>query len=288
MAKKHKGPAYLEGVLSVILNFVLFGLKYWAGLATGSLALMADAWHTLSDSLTSVVVIVATKLSSKPADQEHPFGHGRFELIGSIVIGMLLALVAFNFATEAIGRFTAHDEVVFGTLAIIVTIVSIVVKEGLAQFAFHVARKTGSRAVKADGWHHRSDALSSLVILVGILLGRYFWWVDSLLGFVVALMIFYATFEILKKNINALLGEVPGDELETRVKQLAGKTGFKAEQLHHLHAHHYGDHTELTFHVYMAGDITLEEAHRKVNSLEEEIRSQLGIEATIHMEPLEK
>ena len=162
-----------EGWISIMTNLLLFGVKYWAGIVSGSIALIADAWHTLTDSVSSVIVLIGGKLSSKPADEEHPFGHGRAEHIAAIIIGMLLALVAFDFVLSAIEKFNSGEGGRFGTIAIVVTVLSIVGKEALAQYAFWAYRKTGSSILKADAWHHRTDSLSSIVILVGILVGKY-------------------------------------------------------------------------------------------------------------------
>jgi len=104
MKSKSINLAYLEGIVSIFLNIILFALKYWVGVITGSIAIIADAWHTLSDSLTSLVVIIGAKVSSKPADKEHPFGHGRAESIASIIIGVLLFGVGLNFLFDAIQK----------------------------------------------------------------------------------------------------------------------------------------------------------------------------------------
>jgi cation diffusion facilitator family transporter len=106
ISKKYKTSiGYLEGTISIILNTLLFGLKYWVGIKTFSIAIIADAWHTLSDSLTSLVVIIGFKVSSKPADKKHPFGHGRAEIISSVIIGTMLAIVGFNFLIASINLY---------------------------------------------------------------------------------------------------------------------------------------------------------------------------------------
>ena len=173
------------GWVSIFTNLALFGLKYWAGLVSGSVALIADAWHTLSDSISSVLVIGGVKLSQKPADKSHPFGHGRYELIATIIIGCLLIWVSYNFIVESVEKLQNKESASYGAFAIIATIISVISKEGLAQYSFYIGRKTNSRVVSADGWHHRSDAISSIVILVGIFIGRYFWWADGVLGILV-------------------------------------------------------------------------------------------------------
>ncbi|MCG2821806.1 MAG: cation diffusion facilitator family transporter, partial [Candidatus Atribacteria bacterium] len=215
ISKKYKiFIGYLEGTISIILNTILFGIKYWVGIKTFSIAIIADAWHTLSDSFTSLVVIIGFKVSSKPADKKHPYGHGRAEIISSVIIGTLLAVVGVNFLIASIQRFINHQSASYGNLAVIVFVISVIVKEGLAQFSMRAGEKINSQSLIADGWHHRSDSLVSLMVLVGIFMGGYFWWVDSIMGIIVSLVIFYTTYIILKESISILIGEEPSEDLE--------------------------------------------------------------------------
>ena len=276
---------YIEGWLSIAGNIGLFVLKYWAGAVTGSVALIADAWHTLSDSFSSVIVLIGTKISKKPADRDHPFGHGRAELIASLIIGMFLIFITFNFLTESIERLKSHDTVNFGTIALVAVSVSIVVKEGLAQYAMWAGKKTGSNSLKADGWHHRTDAISSVLILIGIFIGKYFWWIDGVLGIIVAGMIAWAAYEIMRDAIHPLMGEKPSEKLKKQLYELSRRTlGFNPE-IHHIHLHRYGEHVELTFHITLPSNMTLKEAHEHVESLEQKIQSELNMTATIHTDP---
>ncbi|NOY96343.1 MAG: cation transporter [Chlorobi bacterium] len=275
-----------EGQLSIILNLVLFGLKYWAGVVTGSLALIADAWHTLTDSVSSVIVLVGGKVSRKPADENHPFGHGRAEHIAVVIIGVLLAIIAFDFIIGAIEKFNNHEKTVFGTVALVVTIISIVVKEAMAQYAFWAARKAGSSILKADGWHHRTDALSSLIILIGILVGKYFWWTDAALSFAVALMIGWASYEILSNQIKSLLGEGPSDQLLKAIKEIGESVCHREIYLHHIHLHNYGNHTELSCHIKLPKEMPLDEAHLICTKIEDALKDKFGYIATVHPEPL--
>jgi len=280
----------LEGIVSVIVNTVLFALKFWAGIVTGSIALVADAWHTLSDSLTSVFIIFAVRLSSRKADREHPFGHGRWEHISSIFVAVLLGIVAFDFFEKSVDRFRNRETVEYGTLAIVVTIVSIIVKELLAQFAFYYGKKTDNAVVRADGWHHRSDALSSVIVLAGIItsrvFGEKFWWIDSVMGILVALAIFYATFIILKEAITKLLGEEPDDDLVRKITERVKAVYHDDLQLHHFHIHNYVLHKELTLHIKLEKNMTIEKSHEIATAIENMIETDFGISATIHTEPL--
>ena len=284
---ERKKASYLEGTVSIIVNICLFALKYWAGIVSGSIALMADAWHTLSDSISSVVVIVGAKLASKKPDKDHPYGHGRWELVSSIIIAIILVLIAFGFITDSIAQLRTRESANFGTLAIVVTVVSIVVKELLAQYAFFLGRKSGSSTVKADGWHHRTDALSSLVILIGILFKNYFWWIDGILGMLVSLMLMYAAYHILMESVNKILGEDLDEDLIQEIHSLLRTLYDFDLKPHHFHIHNYISSKELTFHIKIDNHLSVEEGHAMATAIEELIDEKLSIKSTIHLEPID-
>jgi len=277
-----------QALVSVLVNTSLFALKFWAGVVSGSVALIADAWHTLSDSITSVIVIAGIKLSRKKPTTSHPFGYGRWEQITALVCGFILAVVAYQFFMDSIDRLKHQESANFGIIAIIVTVFSILVKEGLAQYAFWVYRKTGLVTMKAEGWHHRSDALSSIPVLVGIFIAKFVgttvWWMDGVLGIIVALCLAWASYEIIKSAIDKLLGErIPADlkrHIETYIRE-----NFGDYYTHHYHIHPYGDHRELTFHLHVDGKETVEESHQLATKIEQALKSQFHLECTIHIEP---
>ena len=277
---------YLEGVLSTVLNLVLFGLKYWAGVVSGSVALIADAWHTLSDSLTSIIVVVGTRISSQPADEEHPFGHGRAELIGSVIIAVVLSIVAIGFVGEAIDKLQNRVAANYGWIAIAVTAISIVTKEVMAQLAIRWGKKVSMKSLVADGWHHRSDAISSVIILVGIFIGTYLWWIDAVLGLIVSAILLYVAYDILKESVSALIGEEAEPDLKQKLRELSASVYCDELDLQHVHLHSYGRHQELTFHIRLPDDLLLHEAHRISSEIEGLIRQELHMETTIHTEPL--
>ena len=276
---------YLQAFLSIILNIFLFIVKYIAGIKSGSIAIIADAWHTLSDSFTSIILLLGFKLSSKPADKEHPFGHGRAELIASIIVGTILAIVGFNFLIEAIHRLQQHQAARFGTFALVVTIISIILKEIMARFAIRFGKQLASPLLIADGWHHRSDAFSSIIILVGIFIGKYLWWIDGVLAIIMAVLIFYTAYDILKSPFSKLIGEEPSDELLNKIVELVKSNITIPVHLHHLHVHNYGDHQEITFHIELDPEMKLSQAHNIADKIERLLRTELNIEATIHLEP---
>jgi cation diffusion facilitator family transporter len=284
--KLRKKLSKQEGWLSVAVNILLFALKYWAGIVSGSLALVADAWHTLSDSISSLFVLVSARFSHKDADKEHPFGHGRFELVASIFIGVLLVFIAINFIRGGIEKFIDREQASYGVIAIVVTAFSILMKEGLAQFAFWSYRRTDSEILKADGWHHRSDALSSVVILVGIFVGRYVWWIDSALSVVVAFFLMYTAYDIIKNSISVIIGERATPEFEKKVREVAYGSAHQDIYLHHFHMHNYLTHKEITFHIRLPGEYSINKSHSVTKKIENALREQLEIEATIHVDPI--
>ena len=276
------------GVLSILVNTILFGIKLWAGLVTGSIALMADAWHTMSDSLTSVMMIPAAKLAAKKPDKSHPFGHGRWELIASMLMAFVLGVIALEFLTGSIERFRDRESVIFGTLALVITIVSIVLKEALAQYEFYLGRKYKNPVITADAWHSRTDSVSSIAILLGIIITKIWsglWWMDSVLGIICALVIFYAAYEIMRDVITKILGEEPGQEFIEELKKEIEKVYDHDLLLHHFHIHNYITHKELTFHIRLNKNMTIEEGHTIATGIENMIQEKFHMTATIHIEP---
>ena len=283
--ERYKFLARFEGWMSVFINILLFAFKFWVGYISGSVAIVADAWHSLSDSMSSVILLFGIKMSDKPADKEHPFGHGRSELISTLIIAILLAFVAFEFICKSIERLSLHQAADYGSLAMWAMIITIICKEAMAQYAFWAGKLSGMQSLKADAWHHRSDAISSFVILAGIIFGGKIWWLDGAMGILVAIIILYASYDILKNAIGSLLGRSPNKELIKQVTAICEKHGGEKVYGHHFHIHDYGNHTELTFHIHLDGEMSLEEAHAISKQIEFELLKDLRIEATIHMEP---
>lgn len=274
------------GWISIITNIFLFIIKYWVGLVSGSIALMADAWHTLSDSISSVALIIGLRISKVPPDREHPYGHGRAELLSTLLIGLILGVIGLNFFKDALSHLIHEQAVEFGFWAKAVTIISILGKEALAQLSFYISRKNESPSLRADGWHHRSDALSSVIILIGIFLGGRYWWMDGVLGLIVAGLILYSSFDIMRRAWADMLGKSADEATTRKLKKMVDGMYPDGIHLHHVHMHIYGDHKELTFHIKLPPEMSLKEAHDIANQIEEKVRKEMKIEATIHMEPL--
>ncbi|MEW5815182.1 MAG: cation diffusion facilitator family transporter [Spirochaetota bacterium] len=286
LTKKKLG--YIEGLSSSIINVGLFALKLWVGIISGSVAMIADSWHTLSDTLTSIVVLFGFWISGKPRDMKHPFGHGRAELIAALIIGTLLGLVGLNFLKDSYLQLKNAHAVRFSLLSIVIFLISVFIKEGLAQFSMWAGRKTKSTSLIADGWHHRSDAIASALIVVGALFGRYFWWIDGVLGILVSLLIIYAAFTIIKEAADTFMGEEADSRLKQEIEEVIKRVIPDMKDMHHLHVHKYGDHVEVTLHVNISDKYTFQQAHDLTTQVENSLRESLKIEPTIHIEPVKK
>jgi cation diffusion facilitator family transporter len=280
-----KRLAYLEGYISIFLNLGIFVLKFLVGRRVGSVAMIADAWHTLSDSLTSMVVIVGFWLASKPADKEHVFGHGKAESVASVVIGTLLAVVGGNFLYESIGRLIHRQAMSFSLLAVVVFAISAGLKEGLARFSFWAGKKAESASLQADGWHHRSDAIASVLIVLGALFSRKAWWLDGVMGLGVSLLILQASLEIIRSSASYLIGESPAKSKVDRVSASVKEEFPQLEGIHHLHVHNYGEHSEVTAHLKVPGNMSVEQAHTIASRVEELMKKEFNGDVTIHVEP---
>lgn len=276
---------YSAGWLSIIVNTLLAVLKYWSGVVTGSVALIADAWHTISDTLSSVAVLFATRTSRKPADREHPFGHGRADLIMSVAIGVVIGTVGFNFMLDAATDLADPQPVQYGRIGLAAVLVSIVAKEVLAQFAFFAARRSGMKSIRADGWHHRSDSVTSIIVLLGILFAGDSHWIDAALSLVVALFLIGAAWKVIWDSARPLLGESPNHRTLNGIRATGERISPMFNTVHHVHIHRYGSHTEMTCHVNMDEHMSVGDAHDLVDDFEQALRDDMGLEPTVHIEP---
>ncbi len=287
MIDKHK-YIRLEGWISVICNIFLFIVKYWTGILTGSVAIIADAWHTLTDSVSSIIIIISSKISKKPADEKHPYGHGRIEHIAALIIAILLFIVAFDFILSGVKKLQTKQSVIFGALAYVVTLLSIVIKEAMAQYALWAYRKTKASVLKADAWHHRTDSLSSVIILIGMFLGKAFWWIDGVLALFVAAMIAKVGYDILMEEVRALIGEDIDKKLELEIKNTLEKHMDVNVYIHNMHLHKYGDYCEMSCHIKLDSEMTLNQVHQICTQVEEILEKHFSIFTTVHPEPIKK
>ncbi len=270
---------------SIIANAILFGMKYFAGIMDNSVAIIADAWHSLSDTMTSVIVLVGFKVAAMPPDKEHPFGHGRAESIAALMVGSILGMVGLNFAIESGMRLASAETTHYGAYSAYIIGFSIIIKEVLAQITIRMGKSLNSQSLIADGWHHRTDSISSAIILVGLIFGGIGWWFDGVAGLGVSFMILYAAYEIIKDTIDGLLGETPDANMLHEIIDISNAVDNRISSIHNLKLHSYGDHKELNLDIRLPESMTVVEAHNIADMLEHKIYEQYGMKATVHIEP---
>jgi cation diffusion facilitator family transporter len=286
---RFKNYGYFEGFLSVVLNVALFAFKFIFGTLLNSISLIADALHSLSDVITSTIIIFGFNISAKLPDAEHPFGHGRTERIVSIIVACLLIVVGFEFLMSGFERFRNPVSIQANVLVIALLIVSILIKEFQYQVSLRLGRRIDSPALKADALHHRTDSVSTVLVVIGFFCFRFgIFSVDGIMGMAVALIIMYAGILIIRESGSYLIGKAPPTSLIDKIKETAlGCSGVN--DAHHIHVHDYGGQTEITIHVRLKGDIHLEDAHEKASEVERAIKKCVpGAEVTVHLEPSDK
>jgi cation diffusion facilitator family transporter len=209
LVAERKVAGFKEGLVSIFVNVVLFVIKFYLGLIHNSIAVVADAVHTLSDAGTSVVVVISFWIAYKPPDKGHPFGHGRAEQIGAVIVGTLLGVAGFEFLMSSYEKLSSREALTFSWFLVGVLLLSSLVKELLARWAFRLGGSYESRSIVGDAWHHRSDAIATTLLALGILVGADYWWVDGVLGIIVSLVIVYTSIKIILETSRELLGSEP-------------------------------------------------------------------------------
>ena len=277
------------------VNFLLVIFKFIAGILGHSAAMIADAVHSLSDFATDIVVLIFTRISNKPQDKNHDYGHGKYETLATAIIGIVLFAVGASFCWNGLqafqtvwqgGRLPAP-----GMLAFAGAIISIVSKELIYRYTIHVGRKINSSAVIANAWHHRSDAFSSIGTAIGIggaiVLGESWSVLDPMAAVVVSFFIMKVAVQLLKPCVDELTEKSLPDEIEKEICLIAENTpGVSA--IHNLRTRRIGNHYAIEMHVRMDGHLTLYEAHAKASVIENKLKEKYGNETHvgIHVEPV--
>ena len=276
------------------VNVVLLVFKFVAGILGHSAAMVADAIHSLSDFVTDAIVIVFIRISDKPQDKSHDYGHGKYETLAMTIIGMALLLVAGGILYSGIVKIAAwaggQQLEAPGLLALWAALLSVVLKEAVYRYSMVKARQLQSQAVEANAWHHRSDALSSIGTAAGIggaiILGQRWTVLDPIASVIVGLFIVKVAFALLRDGIGDLMEQSLPDEVEDEILQLAGSVdGITLP--HALRTRRIGNHYAIELHVLMDPDITLREAHDKASEVETLLRRHYGEEThiAVHVEP---
>ena len=290
----NKQEEHWQGVritwIGVVVNLVLTGLKMLAGIYGHSQAMVADAVHSLSDLLTDGVVLFGLRFGRKEADAEHHFGHERIETLSSAFIGIALVVVAVGIGWSALRQMLSGEDLVPNGLAIAGAALSIVAKEVLYQYTVVVGRRIRSAAVVANAWHHRSDALSSIAVLVGVTAAQLNpdWHIlDAVAALVVSFMIVHVGLKILLDALKEVIDTAPGKEvlgrIESIVTSVTGVGGF-----HGLRVRTTGGLLHIQVHIEVDGEITVAGGHDIADTVEHELGTQMEVpcDVIVHVDPL--
>ena len=287
---------YRVTLLGSVVNLLLLVFKFVAGVLGHSAAMIADAVHSLSDFVTDLIVIVFVKISSKPEDADHAYGHGKYETLASCIIGLALIVVGvmmgYNATVKIVDVVRNGTELASpGIIALAAAVLSMVLKEWMFRITRKVAREVDSPAVEANAWHHRSDALSSVGTAIGIggavLLGSKWAVLDPIAALVVSVFIVVQAAKILSDAIGQLMEKSLPRDVEQRICEIVYEEEGTSD-IHHLRTRKIGSQISIELHVRMNGSLTLREVHGKSIAIEKRLRAAFGDSTYInlHVEPL--
>lgn len=279
----------LSGCVGIAVNIILFAAKFLVGTITNSIAITADAVNNLSDAGSCAVTVFGFHMSGKPADEEHPFGHGRIEYITAMVVSFIVLFMGFELGSQSIDKIRNPEDVSFNLVGAIIIGMSIFGKLWLALFNRKLGKKINSPAMSAVVADSLSDIAATSVTLIALILSNFFpsLHIDGWLGIIVACFVLKAGYGIFKETLGALIGEPPTketvEELEKRIMSYPHVTG-----IHDLILHNYGPDRYLgSVHVEMPSDIDVMISHDIIDNIERDVYNEMGIHLVIHYDPIE-
>ncbi|MBR2667116.1 MAG: cation transporter [Oscillospiraceae bacterium] len=276
-----------SGAVGIGLNLLLFVLKLTAGLVSGSVAVLADAFNNLSDAGSALVTLAAFRVAGRRPDAEHPYGHGRMEYVAGLVVSLLILLVGVELLRTSVGRIRTPEPVAWSAALLACLAISIIVKLGMFIYNRRLARRICSAALRAVARDSLADAVSTVVVLLGAVAARVGGWqIDGWLGLVVSLFILYTGLSSLQETLRPLLGAPPDPVVTERIRNfVCGCDGVCG--MHDLVVHDYGPGRKmLSLHVEVPETMTLTDAHDLVDRLEDDLARQFHCQAVIHVDPL--
>ncbi|MEQ2456857.1 cation diffusion facilitator family transporter [Flavonifractor hominis] len=277
----------LSGLVGIVLNLLLSGGKFFAGLLTGSISITADAFNNLSDAGSSVVTLVGFKLAGQRADDGHPFGHGRMEYLAGLLVSVLILLVGVELGKSSLEKIFHPEPVSFSAVSVGILVVSILVKLWMCLFNRRLGRRIDSAAMEATATDSLSDVVATSAVLAGTLVGALSSVsIDGWVGLVVAVFILRAGWGAAKDTLDPLLGAKPDPALVRSIRDLVLEHS-QVVGIHDLVIHDYGPGRRMcSFHAEVPQDADLLAAHDAIDHIEREIHQKFGIETTVHMDPI--
>ena len=280
----------LSGIIGIISNLILCSIKIILGILTTSLSILADGINNLTDAGSSVITLIGFKLSSIPADEDHPFGHERIEYITGLIISFLILIIGFSLGKESISKLINKEvSQSISIIIIIIMIMSILIKLWQSIFYRKMAKAIHSEALIASSKDSLNDCISTTAVIIGLILFKITSWqpIDSILGMIVAIFIIISGLKMVFETVNPLIGTKPSqEEINSITKKILSYPGIIG--VHDLVIHHYGSCTTFaTVHAEVPSDEDIVTSHDIVDNIERDFRNELGIDLTIHMDPVD-
>lgn len=277
----------LAGVLGVICNLILFVTKLMIGYFIGSIAITSDAFNNLSDTGSSLVAIIGAKLSSRDADNEHPYGHGRFEYVASLIISFIILLVGFELLKSSFNKVLHPSMVLMSPITIVILSLTVIVKLWMYSYNHYIGKLIGSGVSLATATDSLNDVIATSAVIFTTIIGA---WLkiplDGYAGIIVSLLIMYTGYGIAKETVNILLGMSPSEETVNKIMELLNSSE-SIQGAHDLNVHDYGPGRIIaSVHAELSDQTDIVKAHTIIDGLEKRAKSELGIDLLIHVDPM--
>ena len=278
----------LSGGVGIVCNILLFVFKVITGIVSSSISVIADAFNNLSDAASSIITIIGFKLADKPADNEHPYGHGRYEYLSGLLIAFLIVMTAVELLKSSVDNIFSSSDVEFSAFSVIILLLSIGVKLWMAVFNKKIGRKLNASAMLATAADSLSDCIATGAVLISLIVGYIFKInIDGYTGVLVALFVFKAGFEAANDTLKPLLGQAPDPEFVKALEDSVLEDN-KIKGIHDMHIHDYGPgRVVVSLHAEIPAEMNVMEAHDIIDSTEDKIKKKYKCDISIHMDPVE-
>ena len=277
----------LCGILGIILNVILFGIKFFAGLLSGAISVMADAFNNLTDAGSSVITLIGFRMAGHKPDKDHPFGHGRIEYVSGLIVSMIIVLVGFELGKSSIEKIITPVAPVFSVLTVVILVCSIAIKAYIALYNFKIGKEISSSAMKATANDSLSDCVATSAVLACLLISHFANInIDAYCGIVVSVFILISGIRSAKETVDPLLGTPPEKSLIDEISDIV-YAHEGVEGIHDLIIHDYGPgRMMISLHAEVPADANLIETHDMIDNIEKDLREKLDCDAVIHMDPI--
>lgn len=274
-------------IIGIIVNLFLAAFKLVAGVLSGAISITADAVNNISDAGSQVISLITFKISAKPADRDHPFGHARIEYVASMIVSFLILFVSLSLFSESVQKIINPSDTDYSILVMVILAVSVLGKLWLFFFGRSAGKKLNSEVIRASATDSLSDAGATFAVLVSAIIARLSGFdIDGYMGIIVAVIIFIAGIKVLNETKNSILGSAPEPEVVEGIHNIV-KEYDQILGIHDMVVHNYGPgNTICSFHAEVDGKVDVFETHDCIDNVERRLYSELGIRATIHMDPI--